>query len=203
VSTLAFFGLNWIGSENPRHAPIEACAIYQAYYDTFETKDEQFFWPIAGGFGLLNDTNSGQSAPATFRRETGEYESVNYSGGNFDRAIFETFEFDASALFANLYVEKTERIRRCFSGDPEKPRFSTLSLSALELREEGNLRPWLTPNSLTTNYVSIISFSEDNSYAFFYAESHCGGLCGGGSYYLFQKINGRWKQIGVSMVWVS
>jgi len=55
-------------------------------------------------------------------------------------------------------------------------------------------------------YVSSVGFNADKTLALVYAGHSCGGLCGGGSYHLFKKLNNKWTEInwpGTTCTWVS
>ncbi len=50
---------------------------------------------------------------------------------------------------------------------------------------------------------SIPLISKDGNKLIMDADSHCGGLSGGGIRYLFEKINGKWRIIYCRGTWVS
>lgn len=50
------------------------------------------------------------------------------------------------------------------------------------------------PNSGGYRSFSRVGLSKDKKYALLYVDTSCGSLCGSGVYYLFSKINGKWKE---------
>jgi hypothetical protein len=62
------------------------------------------------------------------------------------------------------------------------------------------------PNTGGFVYVSNVGFNSDRTLALMYAGHSCGGLCGGGAYHFFKKVDGKWIESnwpGVSCTWVS
>jgi hypothetical protein len=59
------------------------------------------------------------------------------------------------------------------------------------------------PGSQGIATLSRVGFSADGTQALFYVSNHCGGLCGGGSYVVMEKRDGRWM-IGTEIeMWIS
>jgi hypothetical protein len=55
-------------------------------------------------------------------------------------------------------------------------------------------------------FMSAVGFNADRTMALAYAGHACGGLCGGGAYHFFKKVDGKWKEFnwpGISCTWVS
>ena len=53
---------------------------------------------------------------------------------------------------------------------------------------------------------SAVGFNADKTVAVVYQAHHCGGLCGGGSFAVLQKVNGNWQRFrfkGASCAWQS
>ena len=59
------------------------------------------------------------------------------------------------------------------------------------------------PGSQGILTFSRVGFSADGTQALFYSSNVCGGLCGGGSYVVMQKRNGRWAIGREIEKWVS
>lgn len=62
------------------------------------------------------------------------------------------------------------------------------------------------PNSGGINHMSAVGFNSDRTIAIVYVGHSCGGLCGGGTYHVLKKSDGRWAEIewhGGSCSWVS
>jgi hypothetical protein len=51
--------------------------------------------------------------------------------------------------------------------------------------------------------ISRAGVSADGNQALLYSGYFCGPLCGGGSVFLFERLNGKWAQIGQAMIWIS
>jgi len=54
--------------------------------------------------------------------------------------------------------------------------------------------------------MSAVGFNSDKTLALLYAGHSCGGLCGGGTYHLLKKADGKWTEInwpGTTCTWVS
>ena len=62
------------------------------------------------------------------------------------------------------------------------------------------------PNTGGYVFMSAVGFNADKTMALVYAGHSCGGLCGGGAYRFFKKVDGNWKEFnwpGTSCTWVS
>ena len=59
------------------------------------------------------------------------------------------------------------------------------------------------PNSSGLIHLSQVGFNNRHDQAFVYVARSCGGLCGGGSYILLGKTNGRWIVLREEGLWVS
>jgi hypothetical protein len=56
--------------------------------------------------------------------------------------------------------------------------------------------------------VSAVGFNNEHTRALVYVGHHCGNLCGGGTYHLLVKMNGKWEpdrefRGGPSCIWAS
>jgi hypothetical protein len=62
------------------------------------------------------------------------------------------------------------------------------------------------PNSGGSIELSAVGFNSDKTLALVYVGHSCGGLCGGGTYHLLKKTDGKWSEIkwnGGSCAWAS
>lgn len=62
------------------------------------------------------------------------------------------------------------------------------------------------PDSGGYNEVSAVGFNKDKNVAVVYVAHSCGGLCGGGSFHLLEKKDGKWQALkwkGTECTWVS
>jgi hypothetical protein len=62
------------------------------------------------------------------------------------------------------------------------------------------------PDSGGYNEVSAVGFNSDKTIAIVYVAHMCGGLCGGGSFHVLEKKDGKWqahKWKGSECTWVS
>ena len=55
--------------------------------------------------------------------------------------------------------------------------------------------------------LSAVGFDASKTRAMVYVAHHCGGLCGGGSHHLLEKVNGAWREAKVpginACMWIS
>jgi hypothetical protein len=62
------------------------------------------------------------------------------------------------------------------------------------------------PDSGGYNEVSAVGFNKDKTVAIVYVAHMCGGLCGGGSFHILEKKDGKWQALkwkGTECTWVS
>jgi hypothetical protein len=62
------------------------------------------------------------------------------------------------------------------------------------------------PDSGGYNEVSAVGFNKDKTVAVVYVAHMCGGLCGGGSFHVLEKKDGKWQTLkwkGTECSWVS
>jgi len=62
------------------------------------------------------------------------------------------------------------------------------------------------PKSGGINELSAVGFNADKTLAIVYVGHSCGGLCGGGTYHVLQKKEGKWTELqwrGSSCMWAS
>ena len=107
----------------------------------------------------------------------------------------ESFDVDTTSYFDQLTSKPTTDLSSCFPD--EGPRFIQQSDDALELlegRDSVILSVWS---------LSPVAISPDGQHALIAGGMSCGGLCGGGAYYLFGRVNGEWTLLGHKDLWVS
>ncbi len=176
----------------------EACAVYREFYATLPEREAVFFRPLATPFARATWA---EGAPTLFERDTGRSETVQIelTGESFERAVREEFSLDTTDYFDALRTGPPTNIALCFSDDG--PPFSDWPFDLLFLRE--NLLNRDDDNFVTIMNVSPVGMSADGRHAVMYADYYCNALCGGGSFYLFEKQGERWVVIGDRWVWVS
>jgi hypothetical protein len=59
------------------------------------------------------------------------------------------------------------------------------------------------PNILEYFVVSHAGLNLSGTEAILYVDNFCGGLCGGGGYFLMRKLDGVWRIVGGHDIWVS
>ncbi len=59
------------------------------------------------------------------------------------------------------------------------------------------------PDNFGYFVVSHVGLNLNNTEALFYVDHFCGGLCGGGAYFLMRKANGVWHVVDRRDTWVS
>jgi len=59
------------------------------------------------------------------------------------------------------------------------------------------------PNNLGYFVVSHVGLNLNKTEALLYVDHFCGGLCGGGDYFLMRKVNGAWQIVDRHGTWVS
>jgi hypothetical protein len=80
------------------------------------------------------------------------------------------------------------------------------SLPAYTLVNPADKTPSQNPRLLFE--VSAVGFNKDHNLALVYVAHHCGGLCGGGTYHLMAKKDGKWTpdrdfRGGPGCLWVA
>ena len=74
---------------------------------------------------------------------------------------------------------------------------------ALVFEDIDDARSYETVYSNRVVYLSNVGYNSDGTKAAVYVTHYCGGLCAGGSYYVLQKVNGRWVMAYTARAWVS
>jgi hypothetical protein len=67
-------------------------------------------------------------------------------------------------------------------------------MTSLERKEGDILAVWT---------VSPVAVSPDGEHALLVGGFTCGGLCGGGAFYLFERVRSGWTLVGHKNLWVS
>ncbi|WP_158766787.1 hypothetical protein [Terricaulis silvestris] len=107
----------------------------------------------------------------------------------------EHFDLDTSAYFEGVRSEERISLPECLTS--EAPRFYDNGVDVLRL-VEGSQR-----EVVVVWRVSPVAFAPDGQHALLVGAFSCGGLCGGGAYYLFERVNGEWTLLGHQGLWVS
>jgi hypothetical protein len=196
--------LNLISPKEHPFADIDSCQLYVAVYDfRVEQRDgflvRDIFKPITI---QANKYNNGRP-PKKFERYTGEVKTIEsiVDGQTYDKKITEDFELDTSAFFTKDFSNLKVNISECFEGLETKPEIGEASSEEIvnqDFSDKINNRPLISQWGVTTP-----AFSRDRKTAIIYAEFYCGGLCGSGDFYLFEKRNEHWEIAGWQTLWVS
>lgn len=178
------------------HAPpvaSVACSVYDAFYEHIEESDGVFFRsmslplpPIAGG-----QFDSDAEWATQFQHLEGRRESVLQS-------LRDDFSVDATTFFDDLGSPPTT-VAACF-GDGSPP-IHDGTLRQAQVRQ--TLRSFGRHPGVTLVTVSPVAISADGRHAIIYATIECGGLCGGGTFYVFERQGDAWAEIGTLGIWVS
>jgi len=164
------------------------CEIYRAVYDSVvsESGYGPFVVPITVG-----ETNGDETLVAD--DETGPTKFYKYFDEESKENEFprhEVSEIDTSNSYFGAFDTAQKNIRPCFKGRNVNHLFFNA--------------PLIMP-AATKTWFSNIGYSEDRRYAILYSELHCsgGGFCGHGYYILFEKIDQKWEEVGIHMIWIS
>ena len=78
-----------------------------------------------------------------------------------------------------------------------QPRFQLDRPYKLIGPEEIKALPDYPPQSVAASFVemSTVGFNRDKTQAVLFMGSPCGGLCGAGSFHLFEKVHGKWQEV--------
>ncbi len=204
--------LFWFDSKYTPKANARSCKIYQAYYANLEEDLPHIFRPISNSIPVDPINKSFELFPF-FDRDTGKREIVKseYFSKPYEKIVYEKFAFDSASIFKNSVLSAPQDIRSCFHGVINAPTISILPAKTIEFlrfgaqpfKNEDGLTPAFNANFLTVHELSSPLITNDNKYGLIFVESYCGPLCGHGGYFLFENINGDWKQIGFHSRWVS
>jgi hypothetical protein len=112
---------------------------------------------------------------------------------------------EASAAVAHFIVQNERSATINCHDLPEHVR--CIARSALE-RHEHEIDGWSAfsqENRGVREYLTLsrVGFNAAHSVAVVYAESSCGGLCGGGGYFVLRRQNKLWLVIAYHQKWVS
>jgi hypothetical protein len=168
-----------------------ACSVYEAFYEQLSEKEGVFFRsatlplpPIAGGL---------------FDRRA-EWARQFHLEGRRDSVVQrfrEDLSIDVLPYFDGLESPPAS-IVSCFSNG--RPAIHDGTLNQARWREV--LSTFAHQSHATLVTVSPVAISPDGQYAIIYASFECGGLCGRGAFYAFERRN-TWTRIGTLGVWVS
>lgn len=201
-----------IDIQNTPKSNADACGIYKAYHANLEKGVPHVFRPISTPM-QFDPLDEKFKLPDLFFRDTGirEIIDIEFSAEPFEKTIYEEFAIDSAQIFEKPILTSSERIGSCFSKANDAPAISRLPTKMIEILKfggppgmtEDGFAPAFNSNFLTIHQVSSPLFSTDKRYGLIIAESYCGSLCGHGGYFLFEKIDGDWQQIGFKTLWVS
>lgn len=203
VAAIGFVVLG-VGANRPAPASAQSCAVYAAFFENISGEKATFLNPHSNRFSkILAPGAPPRIAPTRFMGDTGNVEKiVLYQGAEpVERTIKKVFAAQVSDFFEPLWSGNTANIKPCFKSSDIRPHFHKGRYKTLRIREKLLRRDNL--GMVTTWRTSPIGFSEDGRRALLYAEYYCGGVCGGGSYFLLENKGGAWIQIGEHQVWFS
>lgn len=203
VAAIAIFMVGARGKA-PAIATAQSCAVYVAFFKNIDGEKATFLNPHSNRFSKIVAPGAPpRIAPVRFMADSGEVEKITlYQGAKpVERKIKKAFTAQVSNYFEPLWSGKTANIKPCFKSSDSRPRFHKGRFKALHIREKLLRRDDL--GIVTVWRVSPIGVSGNGARALLYAEYYCGGICGGGSYFLLENKSGAWIQIGEHRVWFS
>lgn len=202
-AVIAFFVVGARG-QAPAAATSQSCAVYVAFFENFDGEKATFLNPHSNRFSQIVAPGAPpRIAPAQFMGDTGKVEKITlYRGAEpIERKIKKRFAAHVSDYIEPLWSGKTANIKPCFQSSDSRPRFYKGRFKVLLTREKLLGRDKM--GIVTVWRVSPIGISKDGARALIYADYYCGGVCGGGSYFLFEYQSGAWVRIGEHRVWIS
>ena len=167
----------------------EACAVYRSFFAQLPAPEVQVLRARSAP-EILDRHGSVYDAPTRFQRGAGVMEPPELTPAEF-------FEENTAGYFDQLRSKPAIELADCFLADT--PRF-------VDLDEVDEVMDRLeTPNSdvLSVWTLSPVAISPDGQRALMLGGMVCGGLCGGGAFYLFEKSGEDWTLVGHDNLWVS
>jgi hypothetical protein len=177
-----------------------SCDVYRRFVAEFSPHQRQFVFMAAS---VPEMPARRPTAPMEFRRGSGIFAPPP---GPPSRR--ETFTADTSELFAQLQTLPSTNIADCF---PEgQVVFSTATytetIANFSIERERlyiNREPPSPDQIISVWQVSPVAVSADGRRALMMGGFFCGGLCGGGAYYLFERQGDEWDLVGYRTAWIS
>lgn len=166
----------------------EACAVYRAFYQQIPAPEQQVFYSLSRP-DILDVHYQRAQAPTRFTSGMG------LMAPDPDAPPPETFDADTSRYFERVGAGPAIELASCFQA--AAPRFIELGIDPLELIDAPR------SNALAVWTVSSVAISPDEQHALIVGGMLCGGLCGSGAYYLFEKSPAGWTLLGHRRLWVS
>jgi hypothetical protein len=166
----------------------ESCAVYRSFYDQLPAREQHAFLANSSP-EILSVHRVDTTAPTQFDRGAGLLMP------NPNDAPTVSIVADTSGYFDQLHTKPASGLSACF---PEQnPRLyddvSDDLMSALEHSTGDIIGVWR---------LSPVAISSDGRRALIVGGFLCGGLCGGGAFYLFEKVDSEWTLIGHRNLWV-
>ena len=143
------------------------------------------------------------SKQLVIQRETVVNKDCTVSGGALEtdwKAVADDFKLENAHV---RFVSPDRDLHRPYVVVPEK------DLLAFFTKQGGNWPAFYRQYPDSGGYVelSAIGFDRSKTRAMVYVAHHCGGLCGGGSYHLLEKVDAKWREADVpgmtTCMWVS
>jgi len=168
---------------------VEACGVYRAFFAQLPAPGQQVLHARSEP-EIMHRNGAHYDAPRRFERGAGVMEPPGRAPPEF---LYE----NTATYFSQLQNEPAIDVAGCFPDGA--PRFVQQSdVDAVMDRLE-------TPNSdvLSVWTLSPIAIAPDGRHALMLGGMVCGGLCGGGAFYLFEKTGQSWMLVGHDNLWVS
>lgn len=165
----------------------QSCAVYRTFFEQLPARERQAF-----------DRRSQPDILAVHRVEVAtprRFERGNGLMAPDPNAPPQFFGADTSQYFGRVSSEPAVDLSSCFQS--ETPRFVNTPDEALALVPKAN------SDILAVWSLSSVAISPDGQHALMVGGMLCGGLCGSGAYYLFEKAGEKWTLVGHHDLWIS
>lgn len=170
-----------------------SCPIYSAFYEQLDEEDGIFIRPMTVS---LPPIAGGESDRAAELAE--QFPGLDQQREFVLQRLRDDLSIDAANYFDEMEATPT-LVAPCFS-DGSPPTHEGTFWQA-QLRQ--TLRSLGPESSATLVALSPVATSSDGRHAILYADFECGGLCGGGTLYVFERQDGTWTSVGTLGVWAS
>jgi len=195
---LALIGLFFVIEQ--RRAQAETAAVLSAFFSQV----------------VLNDKSDAERTPTIVVMRNPECRMCSVEGGEFDKAFWfgRSLKSRASLLSEPWFAQSSRATRTSFFVNGV---FST-DVSADLILPKGSRAVFVKPSDLGTKQgdfearfpnnfgyfvVSRVGLNLNKTEALFYMDHFCGGLCGGGGYFLMRKVEGVWHVVDQHYTWMS
>jgi hypothetical protein len=137
--------------------------------------------------------SGGKVRQLVVQRETAVNKDCMVSGGALEtdwKPVADDFKLQNAHV---RFVSPDRDLHRPYSVVPQK------DILAFFTRQGGSWPAFYRrfPDSGGYVEVSAVGFARSKTRAMVYVSHYCGGLCGGGSYHLLEKVGGAWREADV------